>query len=158
MIVTTDEKNIFELIDDARAGNTVRMIGIGTSMRPLLEDGRDFIYLIAVDGDTELKKNDVIFYKSHEGLYVLHRIITISDKGYYPNGDGNICLEPLLKRENIYLKATGFVRKGRYVSTDSILYRLYSTLWTRFRPFRQFSLRWYGRFCRVISALKLSAV
>ncbi len=154
MIITTDEEHIFDLIDRARQGNIVRIIGLGNSMRPFLKDGRDFIDLIAVTQDTELKKNDVIFYKSHAGIYVLHRIYSVSDEGYFPNGDGNLCLEPLLKRENIYLKATGYVRKGKYVSIDSVWYQCYFRIWTKLFPIRTFLLRWYSRFCRVTSMLK----
>jgi hypothetical protein len=151
MFISTDEEDIFQLIEKARRGDTVRMIGIGASMRPLLKDGRDFIDLVAVRDDTIIKKNDVVFYKSHEGLYVLHRILSVTSEGYYPNGDGNLLLEPLLKRENIYLMAVGFIRKGRYIPTGALMYRLYSAVWTLLRPMRGFIFRWYGRFRRLLT-------
>lgn len=154
MQITTDEKHILNLIDIARQGKTVRMIGIGSSMRPLLKDGRDFVDLIAVEDNTILKKNDVIFYKSHEDQYVLHRIYTVTGEGYYPNGDGNLCLEPLLPRDNIYLKAIGFLRNGRYISVQSKLYRLYSSLWTSLRPIRGSLLIWYERICIVLAMFR----
>ena len=155
MFVTTSENHIWELIEKARQGNTVRMLGIGSSMSPLLKDGRDFIDLVAVNNDTPLNKNDVIFYKSHENKYVLHRIYSTSNEGYFPNGDGNLCIEPLLKRERVYLKAIGFVRKGNYISIDSIRYRFYVILWTKLLPIRAFLLRWYNRFSKVLRILKM---
>lgn len=149
MIVTTDENHILSLITEARQGKTVRMLGIGKSMTPLLKDGRDFIDLIAVDNETALNKYDVVFYKSHKGEYVLHRIYSISKAGYYPNGDGNRTLEPLLQREKIYLKAIGFIRKGRYVSVQSLWYRCYVKIWANSLPTRGLLLRCYHWICRV---------
>ncbi len=153
-IITDDEEHILGLIEKARRGETVRMIGIGRSMRPLLEDRRDYIDLIAVKDDTEIKKNDVIFYKSLDGLYVLHRIISVAENGYFPNGDANLCLEPLLDRKNIYLKAIGFIRKGKYISICSIRYRLYSGIWTGLFSHRAFLLRWDGRIRKIRSLVR----
>jgi len=157
IIVLTDEKHIWGLLGKAQQGSTVRMLGMGNSMRPLLESGRDYIDLTVVKHDTQLKKNDIVFYKSHEDKYVLHRIYTVSEEGYYPNGDGNLSIEPLLKRERIYLKAVGFVRKGKYISINSKGYRCYVTIWTKLLPFRVHLLRWHNQFCKVISILKRSS-
>lgn len=155
-IITTEEKYILELIEKARRGETVRVLGVGNSMRPFLESGRDYIDLIVVKEDTRLNKNDVIFYKSHEDKYVLHRIISVSEEGYYPNGDGNLSIEPLLEREKIYLKAIGFVRKGKYISINSKGYQGYVRIWTRLLPFRVHLLRWDRLFCKVFSGLRRS--
>lgn len=154
MIITTDENHIWELIEKARLGNTVKMIGIGKSMSPLLIDSRDYIYLIAVNNDTRLNKNDIIFYKSHEDKYVLHRIYSISEAGYYPNGDGNLSLEPLLQRDRIYLKAVGFERKGRYIPVESKWYQCYVRVWTKLLPIRGHLLRCCRGLCKVISIVK----
>jgi hypothetical protein len=142
IIITTKEEHIWQLIEKARQGNTVRVLGIGNSMRPLLKGGRDYIDLIAVNQDTQLEKNDVIFYKSHNDHYVLHRIYSVSEEGYYLIGDGNLKIEPLLRRESIYLKAVGFVRKGKYISIESKWYQCYVRIWTRLLPIRANLLRW----------------
>jgi hypothetical protein len=154
MYISTKEEHIIELIDKARQGLVVRMIGIGGSMFPFLADGRDYIDLTAVDSDTKLKKNDVIFYKNHEGLYVLHRIHSSSPEGFYVIGDGNLLLEPLLKRECVYLKAVGFLRNGRYITDNTLLYKLYTRIWTALLPVRPFLLRWFRRFRKLIFMLK----
>ncbi|NLL39362.1 MAG: hypothetical protein GX254_07245 [Clostridiales bacterium] len=155
IVITTDEKHVWSLINEARRGNTVRMIGIGNSMLPLLKSGRDFIDLIAVNEDTPLDINDVILYKSHQGDYVLHRIYAVSKEGYYPNGDGNLGLEPLLTRDRIYLKAIGFIRDGKYISTNSKGYRIYSCIWTRLLPIRKYIFRWYSRLKKLLVIFKL---
>lgn len=153
IIITTNEQYIWRLIDKARQGNTVRVLGWGDSMRPLLESGRDYIDLAAVGDDTLLKKYDVVFYQSHENKYVLHRIYSISEAGYYLNGDGNLRIEPVLNRDRIYLKAVGFVRKGKYLPVESYRYKCYVHLWTKLLPFRAFMLRWYQRLYKLFSVL-----
>lgn len=154
MNISTSEKHVWELIEKARQGETVRMIGVGNSMSPFLKDGRDFIDLIAVSPETKLSKNDVILYRSHEGKYVLHRIHEVTKEGYYPVGDGNITVEPLLESENIYLKAVGFLIRGRYVSAGSKLYRCYAGAWTKLFPVRRRLLRWFRRLDRAISIFR----
>lgn len=155
IIITTDEKHVLSLIDEARRGKTVRMIGLGHSMLPLLRSGRDYIDLIAVNDDTVLRKNDVILYMSHNGNFVLHRIYTVTEEGYFTNGDGNLSLEPLLTRDRIYLKAVGFIRNGKYIPTESIGYKLYSRIWTRLLPIRKHIFRWLHRLNRLLKLLKL---
>lgn len=154
VIVTTNEYDIWRLIESARQGNTVRLLGIGSSMRPLLEGGRDFIDLIAVNQETELCKHDIVFYKSNDNQYVTHRIYSVSENSFHMLGDGNLSVEPLIQRENIYLKAIGFVRKGKYVSVKSKVYQGYSFLWRKLYPFRIHLLRHYQRYCKVVSILK----
>ena len=153
VIVTTDEYDICKLIERACDGSIVRVLGIGSSMRPLLEGGRDYIDLIAVNRDTSLCVNDVVFYTSHDQQYVTHRIYSASDQGYHMLGDGNLSVEPMIGRERILLKAIGFVRKGRYISIDSKGYQRYVTLWRRLYPVRIHLLRLYQRVNKVASWL-----
>jgi hypothetical protein len=154
IIVTTNENDIWKSIEKVRMGTAVRLLGIGRSMCPLLEGGRDYIDLIAVNHDTKLCKNDVVFYKSHDNQYVTHRIYSISEKGYYMMGDGNLSIEPLINRDNIYMKAIGFVRKGKYISIEALRYQIYVFLWMKLYPIRIHLLRLYHRYCKVISVLK----
>ena len=92
IIITTDEKHVLSLIDEATRQNR-KNDWPGHSMLPL-RSGRDYIDLIAVNDDTVLRKNDVILYMSHNGNFVLHRIYTVTEEGYFTNGDGNLSLEP----------------------------------------------------------------
>lgn len=154
IIVSMDEKHILKLIEYARQGNTVRLLGVGNSMRPFLMGGRDYIDLIAVNNELPLNKYDVVFYQYAEDKYVLHRIYSISKEGYHLNGDGNLMIEPPIDRSNIYLKAIGFVRKGKYISTKSISYQCYVRLWTCLRPFRLYLLKLHRMYCKAMRILK----
>jgi hypothetical protein len=154
VIITTNEYDIWKLIEIARGGNIVKVLGIGDSMQPLLEGGRDYIVMVAVDQDIKLCKNDIVFYKSHDNQYVTHRIYSVTEKGFYLIGDGNLSVEPLINRDHIYLKAIGFVRKGKYITVTSKGYQVYVLLWMKLYPIRIHLLRFYHRFCKVISILK----
>ena len=46
----------------------------GTSMLPLLKEGRDLVELESCSQE-RLKKGDVVLYKKNDGTLVLHRII-----------------------------------------------------------------------------------
>lgn len=48
----------------------------GTSMWPLLKQGKTFVQLEAKDGK-RLKKGDIILYRKKDGTLVLHRIIKV---------------------------------------------------------------------------------
>lgn len=151
LIITTNEYDIWRLIEKARQGDIVRLLGMGNSMRPLLEGGRDYIDMISVQPDTELRINDVVFYRTPDNQYVTHRIYDATEAGYSMLGDGNLSVEPLIGRDHIYLKAIGFVRKGSYISVDSSGYQSYVRLWRRLYPIRIHLLRLYHRYCKVIS-------
>lgn len=151
LIITANEYDIWRLIEKARRGDIVRLLGVGSSMRPFLEGGRDYIDMISVKPDTALCKNDVVFYKTPDNQFVTHRIYTATEDGYSMLGDGNLSIEPSISREHIYLKAIGFVRKGKYISIDSTGYQRYVRLWRKLYPIRIHLLRLHHRYCKVIS-------
>lgn len=152
--LTTDEYNIRNLVEKARQGHRVRLLGIGNSMLPFLEGGRDYIDLIAVDQDRKPCKKDIVFYKSYDNQYVTHRIYSATEEGCYLIGDGNLSIEPLVSWENIYLKAIGFIRKGKYISASSKGYQFYTALWMKLYPIRIHLLRLYHRINKIAGILK----
>lgn len=141
MEIVTDEVHIRQLIERARQGEKVVLIGLGNSMRPLLKDGRDFIELEYIQEQEALKKYDIVFYKSYTGTYVLHRIFKVMQDGCMMNGDGNLLVEPAVARKDIYLKAVGIWRNGRYISMSAKGYQAYSIVWMRLLPVRRYLFR-----------------
>lgn len=135
--MTTENEKVEKLIEAAKKGKTVRILGIGRSMQPLLHGGRDYIYLRAPKENEPYQKGDVVLYQS-KGRYVIHRIIQIVPKGYVMLGDGNQEPEPPTAPEEIYLKAEGFLRNGKYISVKQTGYRLYTSLWITFLAIRPF--------------------
>ena len=97
----------------------------GTSMEPMLRDGKDIVVLKKPKG--RLCMLDVALYRRDDGAYVMHRVIDVDDKGRYIFcGDNQFTKEKGIREDQIIGVMTSFMRKGTSYSVDSILYKLYS--------------------------------
>ena len=112
------------------SGGEFRMYPKGTSMLPLIVQERDSVTLIKPDGP--LKRNDIAFYMRDSGQYVLHRVMSADNGEYTMCGDNQLQLEQGIKDKNIIGVVKSFNRKGRDVTSDSILYKWYLFLWQSF--------------------------
>lgn len=126
------------------AGELVQFTPRGTSMRPMLEGGRDQVILSPLP--PRLKKYDIPLYRRADGHFVLHRIVK-AGQTCTCIGDNQFVLEKNIPCERMIAVVTGFVRKGKYYSVDSLGYRVYCRFWHWTRPFRHFGMR-----CRDIPA------
>lgn len=120
------------------AGESVRFSPHGTSMLPMLKDGRDQVILSPLPD--QLKKYDLPLYQRDNGQYVLHRIVKVKDD-YTCMGDNQFVPECGLRHDQMIAVVTRFVRKGKEYSTDSFRYRAYCRFWCAVRPFRRFLIR-----------------
>lgn len=107
----------------------------GTSMLPLLKQGRDF-FIVEKVNNRPLRKYDVVLYKRKPDTYVLHRIIKIKNEKYVIMGDNCINKEYGITDNDIIAVMTGFIRKGRQHSTSEFFYKLYSVCRCAFSPLR----------------------
>ncbi len=126
-------------------GKTVRFSPRGTSMLPMLRQGRDTVILSPLPA--QLKKYDLPLYRRPDGQYVLHRILEAGDT-YTCMGDNQFQREPGVRREQMIALVTAFTRDGRQYSVRDPGYRLYCRLWNLSRPARRLWLRargWIGR-------------
>ena len=78
----------------------------GTSMLPLLKQGRDF-FIVEKVNNRQLKKYDVVLYKRQPDSYVLHRIIKIEKGKYVIMGDNCINKEYGITDNEIIAVMTG---------------------------------------------------
>lgn len=107
-------------------GNGIILPTVGISMRPLLREGVDSVYLTPsggrlVPGDT------AAFVREADGSVVLHRVIRAEEGGYLFLGDSQPWSELEYVKEACVLgKMDGFFRKDRYWDTRSAWYALYS--------------------------------
>lgn len=108
---------------------------VGTSMLPMLRQGRD-IFIVRKKGKERCKKGDVVLYHRPPDQYVLHRIIEVRPEDYVILGDNCVAKEYGIQDESILGVLTGFVRDGKEHSVDELGYRLYSTLWLLTTPVR----------------------
>ena len=107
----------------------------GTSMLPLLKQGRDF-FIVEKVHNRQLRKYDVVLYKRQPDSYVLHRIIRIKNGKYIIRGDNCINKEYGITDNDIIAVMTGYIRKGRQHSTSEFFYKLYSVCNCVFSPLR----------------------
>lgn len=102
---------------------------VGTSMRPLIRQGKDVMIIKSVDNCCKLKKMDVPLYKRESGQYVLHRIIKINKDGYVIRGDNTYSNEYGVTDSQILGVLSGVIRNGKEISVNSFWYKVYSYFW-----------------------------
>lgn len=101
----------------------------GTSMLPLLKEGRDLVDLEPCSQE-RLKKGDVVLYKKNDGTLVLHRIIKTENGEFFTVlGDHQFKNAERVNKNQIIAVARGFFIKGRYVNEKTQWYRLYKKIW-----------------------------
>lgn len=114
---------------------SVTFVVRGISMRPFLEHERDKVILVAPQPPTV---GQVVLAEFHEKTYALHRIIKIDGNTITMRGDGNILKQTeTFTDDKIIGTAKAFIRKGKYIGTDSRKWRYYSALWHHLRPIRR---------------------
>ena len=101
----------------------------GTSMMPLLKEGRDRVELETCSLE-RLKKGDVVLYKKNDGTLVLHRIIKTENREFFTVlGDHQFKNAERVNKNQIIAVACGFFIKGRYVTEKTRWYRMYKKIW-----------------------------
>lgn len=99
----------------------------GTSMLPLLVQGRDTVTLKKCD--VPLKKGDLPLYRRKDGAFVLHRIVKVnSDNSYTMCGDNQFLKEKGIEHSQIIGVVTEIKRKDKTFSVEDKKYQLYVKL------------------------------
>lgn len=128
--------------EELRAGRSLTVSTVGTSMQPLLRQGETRVVLVPLSGPP--KKGDVLLYRRPTGEYVLHRVVRTADGLCWMRGDH--CYEPLEPVEPGQLlgMAQEVLRKdSSSFPVTAPLYRLYVAAWLGSYP-----LRWALNFAR----------
>ena len=123
------------------AGQQVRFSPMGTSMLPMLREGRDSVVLSPAP--QRLRKYDLPLYQRDNGAYILHRVTAVGQT-YTCMGDNQFVSEDGLRHDQIIALVTGFRRNGRDHTVTEPGYRLYCFLWHYSRPLRRFWRRGLG--------------
>ena len=122
------------------AGQDIKLFPYGTSMLPMLRQGKDSVVLSKIQ---EPKKYDVILYQRRDGQYVLHRLVGVGEK-YTFLGDNQFALEHGIDRDQMIAYVSSFYRGDREVSVKKASYKLYCRLWYGSRGIRSFWRRGIG--------------
>ena len=123
-------------------GKEVVIWAKGSSMKPLLRDGKDKIILSAF---SEINIGDVVLYKRETGMYVIHRIVGMTPDGYELLGDYQTFTEKGIKKEQIIAKAVGYIRNGKELPIDSKAVLIYEKIWCNTLTFRKLYFFFYYR-------------
>ena len=100
----------------------------GTSMWPLLTEGKCRVKITAAEGKM-LKKGDIVLYRRTDGTLVLHRIMKVEEDGFRVCGDHQWKLDEKVQEEQILAVAQGFFINGNYIDEKTWWYRLYKRFW-----------------------------
>ena len=85
LVLEQKMEDIMPLIkEQIDSGVMTHLVVTGTSMTPMLRDGKDGVLLKEAQ---DLKKGDIILYKRNNGRYVLHRIIGVKGDFFLCCGD-----------------------------------------------------------------------
>ena len=114
------------ICDRIRAGQSVRFSPRGTSMLPMLRQGKDSVVLSAPP--VRLRKYDIPLYRREDGSYILHRIVKVGET-YTCMGDHQYVEEKNIRPEQIIAVVTAFDRGERTISTKNLLYKIYCRIW-----------------------------
>lgn len=139
-------QELLPLIQEQLAhGGNVRISPRGTSMMPMLRQGRDTVLLSPVP--QQLRKYDIPFYRRDNGQFVLHRIVAVGEN-YTCIGDNQFELEPNVRADQMIAVVTAFTRDGKEIPVTNWCYRCYCRFWHYSRPIRHLwrrSLNWLRR-------------
>lgn len=115
---------IREVLD---SGGQFRLYPRGTSMLPLLRQGKDSVSLAKLDRPP--RKYDILFYQRADGSYVLHRVKAVTSQGLILWGDNHCFLEYGVQNHQIIGYAARIFREETEISCRSLPYRVYLWLW-----------------------------
>lgn len=129
-LIDVSMESVTTLISEIlKNGGSAELTVSGNSMRPLLKHR---ISRVRLSEAGELHPGDIVLHRRDNGVYVLHRIVKISDGRYYIRGDNQYVTESGVRRDQMLAVVTAFSRDGkRWHSCDAWLYVLYRTVWVR---------------------------
>lgn len=117
-----------ELIREVLAsGGEFRLYPHGTSMLPLIRQGRDSVALRRLDRPAQTL--DILFYQRDDGSFILHRVKEVTEKGLTLWGDNQIMLEHGVREDQIIGYAARVFRGDREIDLQGLPYRAYLRLW-----------------------------
>lgn len=117
-----------ELIREVLAsGGEFRLYPHGTSMLPLIRQGRDSVALRRLDRPAQTQ--DILFYQRADGSFILHRVKEVTEKGLTLWGDNQIMLEHGVTENQIIGYAARVFRGDREINLEGLYYRAYLWLW-----------------------------
>ena len=118
---------LLPFIEEALKQNKTFTLPItGTSMLPLLVQGRDTVTLSKIQprgGKLSLCVGDLPLYRRKDGAFVLHRIVKIENGTYTMCGDNQFILEKGITEEQLIGVVSAITRDGKTFSVTEPQYK-----------------------------------
>lgn len=114
---------------------TLTYSNVGTSMLPLLRQGKD-LFTVMRKGAERCQVGDVVLYRRPPDSYVLHRIVEVRPDSYVLLGDNCVKRETGIRDADILGVMTGFVRGGKEYNVTEPGYRAYTAFCLKTAPIR----------------------
>lgn len=131
-----------EVKDRLARGEKARILLVGTSMTPVLENGACYVTLSPLDREAEV--GDVVL-ASYRGREILHRIIRISGDAVTLQGDNCYDTEAVQQKDILALLTHVDYRDGRSIDCSSPLWQQMSRRSLRRKRYRNLAIRHLGR-------------
>ena len=106
---------------------TLTYTNVGTSMMPLLKQGRDLFTVRAKAPGERFAVGDVVLYRRPPDKNVLHRIVEVTENGYVMLGDNCVRREYGIAEDDVIGVMTGYVRRGKAHSVTEPAYLRYTS-------------------------------
>ena len=145
-------EQMIPLLQEQLQHGLARLPVTGSSMSPMLRNGRDVVMLEKISGS--LQPGDVLLYRRESGQYVLHRLIRMEDAQTCLFCGDNQWEKELLSADRVIARVERFCRGGKWIDVRRHRgYRLYTFIWTALFPVRRIMIgtrRCLGRLRRIL--------
>ena len=132
-----------QITDMLVQGMSVVLRTKGNSMLPFIRGERDSVELFRTDS---IKENDIVLAHLDNGMYVLHRVISIDGDNVTLMGDGNIRGTEHCTLDDICGTVLYILKyNGKKIDCHSSGFLKKSARWRKLLPFRRYILGIYRR-------------
>ena len=115
---------------------TLTYTNVGTSMLPLLKQGRDLVTVRAKAPGERFSVGDVVLYRRPPDKNVLHRIVEVTEDSYVMLGDNCVRREQGIPDSDVIGVMTGYVRRGKPHSVTEPAYLRYTARILKYEKLR----------------------
>ena len=118
----------------------ISFVPAGDSMWPILKHRNQSVVIEKKSG--RLSPFDVAFYVRDNGVFVLHRVVEVTENGYIFSGDSQLVTESI-NEEQVFGKMVGFYKGKKYIDCTTPKYtkkikRMYAN-----KSLRKFKIKYF---------------
>ena len=118
----------------------ISFVPAGDSMWPILKHRNQSVVIEKKSG--RLSAFDVAFYVRDNGVFVLHRVVELTENGYIFSGDSQLVTESI-NEEQVFGKMVGFYKGKKYIDCTTPKYtkkikRMYAN-----KSLRKFRIKYF---------------